>query len=339
MANSSCKNCGCSKIDCGCKDSFLTSPAPCPTPDDCPEAQPCSEVFDADCVIYTGDTILCGQDVVVEPNTTMADALHAIVDYFCQYTPPPPPPPVYSYICNGTTCLQVVGTGGPYATLAQCEAACPPPPVVTYDCNNGNCVEVQGSCGEFATLAACQAACQSVVTYNCVDCNCVQVQGSGGQYDTLQECEAACQFSSPCGVSTSCEDLKLCIPCEGCLNPLQYIFNLSLTSSCNPESCYCVGITSLPAAVDDVTPGYEPFAVYDGSFYYKISFTTAPTQFYYLWYSNTDGKWYLTSAVGNKTNIFAELVGQGACPIGTYTSLASPITEFVVGECELGPLP
>lgn len=293
MANSSCKNCGCSKIDCGCKDSFLTSPAPCPTPEDCPEAQPCSEVFDAQCIVYTGDPILCGQDIVVEPNTTMADALHAIVDYFCQYTPPP---------------------------------------VVSYNCNNGNCVQVQGTSGQFATLAACQAACQApVVSYNCVDCNCVQVQGSGGQYDTLQECEAACQFSSPCGVSTSCEDLNLCIPCEGCLNPLQYLFNTSLTLFCN-DSCYCIRVGSSPLATGNPDPFFDPFGVYDGRYYYEITFVTGPTK-YYLWYSDTDGKWYLTSAVGDKTNIFASLLRDGDCPWGTYASLASPITEFIVVDC------
>jgi len=60
-----CTNCGCSKISCGCGDTFLTSPAPCPTPVDCPAAQPCSEVFDAQCISYTGLDIECGDDVVV----------------------------------------------------------------------------------------------------------------------------------------------------------------------------------------------------------------------------------------------------------------------------------
>ena len=70
-------------IDCGCKDSFLTTPAPCPTPDDCPEAQPCSEVFDAQCIVYTGDDVICDDGTVVETNTTVSDAIQDIVDYFC----------------------------------------------------------------------------------------------------------------------------------------------------------------------------------------------------------------------------------------------------------------
>jgi hypothetical protein len=68
---------------CGCQDSFLTSPAPCPTPADCPNPEVCSESFDAKCIIYTDQDILCGQDVVVEQNTAVADALNNIVDYFC----------------------------------------------------------------------------------------------------------------------------------------------------------------------------------------------------------------------------------------------------------------
>jgi hypothetical protein len=78
-----CTNCGCSNINCGCKDSFLTTPPPCPTPVDCPTAQPCAEVFDAQCVVYTGLDIECGTDVVVATNDSVATSLQNIVDYFC----------------------------------------------------------------------------------------------------------------------------------------------------------------------------------------------------------------------------------------------------------------
>lgn len=74
--NNKCKKCG-------CEDSFMTSPAPCPTPIGCPNPEPCSEVLDAQCVIYTGENIICNNDVVVPTNTSMADALKLIVDYFC----------------------------------------------------------------------------------------------------------------------------------------------------------------------------------------------------------------------------------------------------------------
>lgn len=75
-------NCG-NQINCGCQDSFLTTPPAVPTPGACPEAQPCSEVFDAQCVKYTGDDILCLQDTLVSTNDSVADALVNIVDYFC----------------------------------------------------------------------------------------------------------------------------------------------------------------------------------------------------------------------------------------------------------------
>lgn len=79
-----CQNCGCSKISCGCKDTYLTTPPPCPTPVDCPDPQPCSEVFDAQCIVYTGANILCGQDTVVTQNDSVAESLANIIDYFCK---------------------------------------------------------------------------------------------------------------------------------------------------------------------------------------------------------------------------------------------------------------
>ena len=73
---------------CGCEDSFMPSPAPCPTPIGCPTPEPCSEVMDAQCVIYTGANILCDTDIVVTTNDTVAEALEGIVDYICNNVPP-----------------------------------------------------------------------------------------------------------------------------------------------------------------------------------------------------------------------------------------------------------
>lgn len=75
--------CNHTNIDCGCKDSFLTTPPPCPTPGDCPDPQPCSEVFDAQCIVYTGADILCGQTTVVTQNQSVSEALTSVVEYFC----------------------------------------------------------------------------------------------------------------------------------------------------------------------------------------------------------------------------------------------------------------
>lgn len=78
-----CTNCGCSKPKCGCQDTMLTSPAPCPTPVGCLTPEPCSEVLDAQCIIYTGDDIICNTDTVVSSDDSVALALNNIVDYFC----------------------------------------------------------------------------------------------------------------------------------------------------------------------------------------------------------------------------------------------------------------
>lgn len=83
-----CTNCGCSNINCGCGDSFLTTPPPCPTPVDCPTKQVCSEVFDAQCVVYTGPDLQCGLDDVVLTNTPLNLALEDIIGYFCANTGP-----------------------------------------------------------------------------------------------------------------------------------------------------------------------------------------------------------------------------------------------------------
>lgn len=77
--------CG-NNINCGCKDTYLTSPAPCPTPADCPDAQPCSEVFDAQCVIYTGADLVCNATTLIDQNTAVDQALENIISYFCTNT-------------------------------------------------------------------------------------------------------------------------------------------------------------------------------------------------------------------------------------------------------------
>ena len=83
MAYNTCTTCGCKK--CGCSDNGLISPAPCPTPAGCPTPLTCSEVFDAECVSYTGVDIECLNQVVVATDTNLADALDNIISFFCQY--------------------------------------------------------------------------------------------------------------------------------------------------------------------------------------------------------------------------------------------------------------
>jgi hypothetical protein len=87
---------------CGCEDKFMPSPAPCPTPIGCPTPEPCSEVMDAQCVIYTGANILCDTDVVVTTNDTVAEALESIVDYVCNNQPTVPAYKVYTALLTQT---------------------------------------------------------------------------------------------------------------------------------------------------------------------------------------------------------------------------------------------
>lgn len=69
-------------IKCGCQDAYPSLP-PCPVPAACPNPQPCSEVFDAQCIVFTLPDIECGTDVVVAQDDTVAEALDGIVAYFC----------------------------------------------------------------------------------------------------------------------------------------------------------------------------------------------------------------------------------------------------------------
>jgi hypothetical protein len=90
MANSyKCtKDCKCKK--CGCEDSYLTTPLPCPTPPDCPEAQPCSDVFDAKCSVYTGSPILCNNVTIIPTGTSIDQALTNITNLICNNIPTTP---------------------------------------------------------------------------------------------------------------------------------------------------------------------------------------------------------------------------------------------------------
>jgi hypothetical protein len=67
---------------CGCEDSYLTTPPPCPTAIGCPFEE-CAEIQYAQCIMYTGGDILCGEDLVVPTDTNMEAAITNIVDYFC----------------------------------------------------------------------------------------------------------------------------------------------------------------------------------------------------------------------------------------------------------------
>jgi hypothetical protein len=84
MACTNCGNTKCNKLNCGCKDTYLTTPAPCPTPEDCPEAQPCSFITDSFCVAYNGEDIICNEEIVVESGDRLQTSLQKIINFFCK---------------------------------------------------------------------------------------------------------------------------------------------------------------------------------------------------------------------------------------------------------------
>lgn len=69
-------------VNCGCEDSFLRTPPPCPTAVACP-TEVCSNIQYAECTVYTGDPITCNGDTVVPSDTNMAAAINDIVDFLC----------------------------------------------------------------------------------------------------------------------------------------------------------------------------------------------------------------------------------------------------------------
>jgi len=113
---------------CGCADVALTTPAPC-NPVGCPDPYPCSETNNAQCIIYTGNDILCGQTVIVSQDMNVAEALEAITDYFCNSTG--------SISANILCGLDIVVTAGTsFANAFQ--------DIVDYFCNNSGLVIVEG---------------------------------------------------------------------------------------------------------------------------------------------------------------------------------------------------
>jgi hypothetical protein len=82
MALSTCTKCGEQPTGCGCESPYTTAPACLPV-DPCSNPEPCSEFFDAECIIYSGDTIWCGTDQVVLKNDRLGTSIVNIVTYFC----------------------------------------------------------------------------------------------------------------------------------------------------------------------------------------------------------------------------------------------------------------
>ena len=68
--NTTTNYCSCA---CGCEEPVCATP------------QPCTEITDSKCIIYTDSPITCGGDTVVETNTSLSLVVKAIIDYVCKW--------------------------------------------------------------------------------------------------------------------------------------------------------------------------------------------------------------------------------------------------------------
>jgi hypothetical protein len=110
MATNTCTSCGCKK--CGCSDNALTTPPACPTPEGCPTPLTCSEVFNAECVIYTGLDIECIDQVVVATDTNLADALNDLITFFCEFVTGPGSGTIVA-VCNTNDYIDLTSVTNP----------------------------------------------------------------------------------------------------------------------------------------------------------------------------------------------------------------------------------
>jgi hypothetical protein len=61
----------------------MTTPPACPPSAPCPEAQPCTSYTDAQCIVYTGEDIVCNEQVIAEQNQPLSEILQNLTDLAC----------------------------------------------------------------------------------------------------------------------------------------------------------------------------------------------------------------------------------------------------------------
>jgi hypothetical protein len=101
MANHNCNQ------NCGCTDTYTVS-APCPPS--------CAEVFNAQCIVYTGTDIVCGQNTVIQRYDYLDTIITKLVNYICSnFTLP-----AYNVVGsqNITVTTTTVGTTTTFTLLA-----------------------------------------------------------------------------------------------------------------------------------------------------------------------------------------------------------------------------
>lgn len=76
-----CNNCGKTAEGCGCEQKALHISQIC-NPIVC-DTNECSETFDAQCILYTGDDIVCDSVILATSGETVAQMVSNVVSYFC----------------------------------------------------------------------------------------------------------------------------------------------------------------------------------------------------------------------------------------------------------------
>jgi hypothetical protein len=77
----SCHDCGNENNDCGCSQEALHISQVC-NPIDC-STEECSESFPSQCILYTGDDIICNNTTLVTSGDNIAQAIANIIAFFC----------------------------------------------------------------------------------------------------------------------------------------------------------------------------------------------------------------------------------------------------------------
>ena len=74
MSNITCTKCGC--------ENAIPS-APCPTSVGCPTPSKCNETFNTECLVYSGENLLCGDTVIANTDDPINTVLETLVNEIC----------------------------------------------------------------------------------------------------------------------------------------------------------------------------------------------------------------------------------------------------------------
>ena len=95
-----CSNCN--TPSCGCSGTYVVSKT-------CPPA--CSEVFNTQCIVYTGVDLTCNEDTVILRNDYLDTVITKLVNYICSTVAPP------ASVVAGSAFIDVVPTTDPVTSV------------------------------------------------------------------------------------------------------------------------------------------------------------------------------------------------------------------------------